>query len=365
MKTQNRRIFSGVAGTMLLFSGAGLALNATNPGAADASDAPQGTTHARNGIEVDASWLDLEDDSGYVRASNVQGTFTFNQAGTTPSDALFNIFGATLTSMCSKPAVELTSDAEGVANYYVNVGGHIEKEFTVDVRSLSEDASEETLMACSCATGAPFGQAAVLGVPLSSVIEMADLEEGVNTVTAYGADGFGQPLPLASCAREERDGSRVSGKRASSADRRPGVEPARLRDDAETAARLLRAQHRRHRVDARGCGTRRSAGGPVLPQQSQHHELCRWMHLLSRRRDHVRRRGGRSGKPDCRSGTLLRRRPYLDDVRNDEAPAADKWVNWQFSTSFDEAGDYRMTVRARTADDLVSPLAATLLFTVS
>ena len=112
MKTQNRRIFSGVAGTMLLFSGAGLALNATNPGAADASDAPQGTTHARNGIEVDASWLDLEDDSGYVRASNVQGTFTFNQAGTTPSDELFNIFGATLTSMCSKPAVELTSDAE-------------------------------------------------------------------------------------------------------------------------------------------------------------------------------------------------------------------------------------------------------------
>lgn len=58
------------------------------------------------------------------------------------------------------------------------------------------DASEETLMACSCATGAPFGQAAVLGVPLSSVIEMADLEEGVNTVTAYGADGFRQPLPL-------------------------------------------------------------------------------------------------------------------------------------------------------------------------
>ena len=51
-------------------------------------------------------------------------------------------------------------------------------------------------MACSCATGSPFGQAAVLGVPLASIVEMADLEEGVNTVTAYGADGFGQPLPL-------------------------------------------------------------------------------------------------------------------------------------------------------------------------
>ena len=36
----------------------------------------------------------------------------------------------------------------------------------------------------------------MVGVPLASVVEMADLEEGVNTVTAYGADGFGQPLPL-------------------------------------------------------------------------------------------------------------------------------------------------------------------------
>ena len=35
-----------------------------------------------------------------------------------------------------------------------------------------------------------------MGVPLSAVVEMADLEDGVNTVTAYGADGFGQPLPL-------------------------------------------------------------------------------------------------------------------------------------------------------------------------
>lgn len=74
-----------------------------------------------------------------------------------------------------------------MANFYVNVGGHIKKNFTVDVSELSEDASEEALMACSCATGSPFGQAAVLGVPLASIVEMADLEEGVNTVTAYGA----------------------------------------------------------------------------------------------------------------------------------------------------------------------------------
>ena len=44
---------------------------------------------------------------------------------------------------------------------------------------------------------------------------------------------------------------------------------------------------------------------------------------------------------------------------------ADKWVNWQFTTSFEEKGDYRMTVRAKTADGMVSPLAATLLFEVA
>ena len=48
-----------------------------------------------------------------------------------------------------------------------------------------------------------------------------------------------------------------------------------------------------------------------------------------------------------------------------DGATADKWVNWQFTTSFEDAGDYRMTVRAKTADGMVSPLAATLLFEVA
>ena len=47
-----------------------------------------------------------------------------------------------------------------MANFYVNVGGNIKKNFTIDVRDLAEDANQETMMACSCATGSPFGQAA-------------------------------------------------------------------------------------------------------------------------------------------------------------------------------------------------------------
>ncbi|MEG1098135.1 MAG: molybdopterin-binding protein, partial [Raoultibacter sp.] len=43
---------------------------------------------------------------------------------------------------------------------------------------------------------------------------------------------------------------------------------------------------------------------------------------------------------------------------------ADKWVNWQFTTTFEEKGEYRMTTRAKTADGIVSPLQATLFFEV-
>ena len=190
MTQRTTRVLSGVAGAALLLTGSGLALSALHPGSADASDASSGTTHAFNENVVEASWANI-DDGSYVKVPNVQGSFAFNQAGTTPNDELFNVFGTALTSMCSKPATEFEAQGSGLASFYVNVGGHIEKSFTVDVSELSEDASEEALMACSCATGSPFGQAAVLGVPLASIVEMADLEEGVNTVTAYGADGFG------------------------------------------------------------------------------------------------------------------------------------------------------------------------------
>lgn len=140
-----------------------------------------------------AELANLLDDS-YTRIANVQGAFEFNQKGTTPNDELFNVFGTAILSMCSKPAQELVDAGEGQANFFVNVSGDIQKTFSVDVSELDDE--QGVLMGCSCMTGSPFGQAYVVGVPLASVVEMADLEEGVNTVTAYGADGFGQPLPL-------------------------------------------------------------------------------------------------------------------------------------------------------------------------
>lgn len=361
MNKRNRGMLAGAAGAMLLLSGSGFALSALSPSAADASGAPEGTIHTSNGNTIDASWLDLGDEAGYVRASDVQGTFVFNQLGTTPNDELFNVFGAALTSMCSKPAVELATDGEGAANYYVNVGGHIEKNLTIDVSELAEDASEETLMACSCATGAPLGQAAVLGVPLSSIVEMADLEEGVNTITAYGADGFGQPLPLRyALEKNAMLVYQVNGQELTTATEGSSLQlwmpetVARYFTRNITDIELTREESvpevqgadpcYRNKINimnyADGCAF---AAGDEITFEGVADDLGSPITAIEFTFD-----GGRTWTT-CET----------------EGATADKWVNWQFTTSFEQTGDYEMTVRAKTADGNVSPLAATLLFTVS
>ena len=130
-----RRVAGGVAGSALLALGAATAAGgaaAAQPQIADAD--PSSTTHVVNDREVLAHWIDVDDAS--VRLANVEGSFSFNQEGTTPNDELFNVFGTALTSMCSKPAVELADAEGGVANFYVNVGGNVKKTFTVTCATL-------------------------------------------------------------------------------------------------------------------------------------------------------------------------------------------------------------------------------------
>ena len=356
-----KKFAGGVAGSALLMFGAataaGSAVAATPPQTAGAD--PSATTHVVNDQEVLARLLD-QGDAPYVRLANVEGAFAFNQEGTTPNDELFNVFGTALTSMCSKPAVELAESEGGVANFYVNVGGNIKKNFTIDVRDLAEDANQETMMACSCATGSPFGQAAVMGVPLSAVVEMADLEDGVNTITAYGADGFGQPLPLRYALEKNAllvyqvNGQELEAATGSSLQlwmpetvaryfTRDIVNIELTQEDAEPDVQQVDPCYR-NKINimnyADGCTF---VAGDEITFEGVADDLGSPIEAIEFSFD------GGATWTSCAT----------------EGATADKWVNWQFSTSFEDAGDYRMTVRAKTADGMVSPLAATLLFQVS
>lgn len=353
------KIASGVVGSALLMFGATAAFGAQVDGSDKKGPDATGATHEVSNGALSSHVFDPEADQ-YTQVANVQGLFAFNQEGVTPNDELFNVFGTALTSMCSKPSDELVSSKDGVANFYVNVGGNVKKSFSINVQDLAEEKGKETLMGCSCATGSPFGQARIMGVPLASVVEMADLEDGVNTVTAYGADGYGQPLPL----RYAIDHNamlvyQVNGEELSSAEgsslqlwmpetvasyfTRNITDIELTRQDSEPEVQRVDPCYR-NKINLLNY-----ADGCVFPVG---HEITF------------------EGVADDLGSPIEAVEFSFDGGRTwtscaTEGATADKWVNWQFSTSFDEAGDYRMTVRAKTADGMVSPLAATLLFEVS
>lgn len=357
--TTKQKVLSGVTGSALLFFGTATAVGAPSSEEPKKDVDPLGVQHTDNGNTIVADWLD-EAETPYVKLANHEGEFVFNQEGITPNDELFNIFGATLTSMCSKPASELM-DEGGIANYYINVGGNVKKNFTIDLSEISEDESEEMLMACSCATGSPFGQASVLGVPLAKVIEMADLEPGVNTITAYGADGYGMPIPL-QYAVEHRAMLvyQINGETIETAADGSSVQLWM----PETVAQYFT----RNIVDIE------LTSEEVEPEVASVDPMYRnKINILNYSEGCVFQTGHEitfEGVADDLGSPICAIEFSFDGGKTwtsceTTGATADKWVNWQFTTSFDEPGDYRMTVRAKTADNVVSPLAATLYFEVA
>ena len=357
MKT-SQKVLSSVAGSMLLVSGAGAALANLQPNVAQADESaePAGTVHEAGDYTIRSAWLDAAE-SDYVRVANVEGSFAFNQLGTTPNDELFNVFGTAVLSMCSKPAPELVDAGEGTANFYVNVSGNMRQSLSLDVSEL--DGEQGVLMGCSCMTGSPLGQAYVVGVPLASVVEMADLEDGVNTITAYGADGFGQPLPLRYALEKNAllvyqvNGQELRSEAGSSLQlwmpetvanyfTRNIVEIQLTREDSEPEVQQVDPCYRNKiniANDADGC---RFAAGDQITFEGVADDLGSPIEAVEFSFD------GGSTWTSCAT----------------DGATADKWVNWSFTTSFEDAGDYRMIARAKTADGAVSPLTASLDFSV-
>lgn len=355
----SQKLASSVMGGLLLASSATAGIMATvhpAPAQADEPLTPTGMTHNAGDYTISAELANLLDDS-YIRVPSVEGTFVFNQEGTTPNDELFNVFGTAILSMCSKPATEVVEAGLGQANYYVNVSGNIAKSFSIDISEL--DDQQGVLMGCSCMTGSPFGQAYVVGVPLSTVVEMADLEEGVNTLTAYGADGYGQPIPLRyALEKEALLVYEVNGQ------------PLRSTEDSavqlwmpETVAHYFT----RNIVDI--ALTREDVEPSV---QSVDPFYRNKIEITNRVTDGALRVGDQisfEGVADDLGSPITAIEFSFDDgdtwtVCATDGATADKWVNWSFTTSFDTPGDYHMIARARTADGVVSPLSASLDFSV-
>ena len=343
----SKKIIAGAASAALVATGAGVAL----------ADYVQNPNTSINPDDITTNQIDERD---FTDVKNIEGTFAFNQEGVTPNDELFNVFGTALTSMCSQPAVEML-DPEGasaVANYYINVGGNVKKSFMVDLKELSSD-EKTVLMGCSCATGSSFGQAAVVGVPLASVVNLTDLDEGVNTVTAYGADGFGQALPLQYAL--DKNALLVY-----------NVNGQELKSTDGSSAQLWMPETVARYFTRDIMNIEFTAEEKVPDIQQMEPRYRNKINILNYSDDCLFFTGHEitfEGVADDCGSPIVAVEFSMDGGNtwtscSTEGATADKWVNWKFTTSFEDAGDYRLTVRAKTADGIVSPIEASLFFKV-
>ena len=84
----------------------------------------------------------------YDKVANVSGDFTFCQDVVTPADEVFNLFGTATTALCAKPGYAF--DAVTHESYYLNIGGNVEKVYTVGLDEIERMDSKIQKMRCTC-----------------------------------------------------------------------------------------------------------------------------------------------------------------------------------------------------------------------
>lgn len=344
MKTSTKTVLTGITGASMAACiplSAAMAAPVSSNAGAPVQDANHEAT-----VEVPGQ--------GFQAVHNVQGTFAFNQDEITPSDDLFNIFGATVESMCAKPTINSTIN-NGVANYYVNVGGDIKKAFTVNITDMEEDSVRDVLV-CSCATGGTLAQAEVVGVPVEKLLNLAELEDGVNTFTAYGADGYGVPMPLDYVLENkamlvyQMNGDKIA----------EGT--TQLWMPKTVAAYFTR--------DVVSLQVTREENVPTVNKAGQDYRgKVNIVNTSDSALFHVGDDITFKGHADDLGSPIAALEVSLDGgetwtVCSTEGASADRWVSWEFTTQIADPGEYEFTVRAITADGTISPIAATTQFTV-
>ena len=158
-----------VVGATLLLGGAG-ALGGLDMAMAQSSLLPVETMQ-RNAVDYD-------------KVANVSGDFTFCQDVVTPADEVFNLFGTATTALCAKPGYAF--DAVTHESYYLNIGGNVEKVYTVGLDEIERMDSKIQKMRCTCGMSPALAMASVKGVKVSDMLSMTDIAPEVCVAMATG-----------------------------------------------------------------------------------------------------------------------------------------------------------------------------------
>ena len=353
MRRKSRRAIAGAAGMAVL---QGMAV--VSPAFAQTSTPAQDGAAVTEAESVAVTKDEAEKE--YKKIANVEGEFAFDQMQLSPSDSVFSLFGTVATAACATPSFALENpQVDGSADYYINIGGTMQKAASVPLSELKKDGKADTLK-CSCGMSSSIVNAEVVGVPLASIVEMNDLSDEINAVTVRGADGYGVTLTL---------------------------------DKAVNGGGMLV-----YKVAGTDLDT--GKGGPVqlwmpgaaasyFTRQVTDIEFFHTDDAIAEKEPNAEQRAKISIQNTFEGtfskGDVIAFEGYADDYDvpvaavefsmdggntwtrcETENTSTSKWVYWHFAINApQEEGDYRLDARCVTADGKVSPLASSVQFTVT
>ena len=293
-----------------------------------------------------------------VKVANVQGDFAFNQSVVTPTDGVFSLYGTIMTGMCGSTEA-MNSEGEVNTDYWINVGGSVERAYSISPEELiaRTDAKKVTIT-CSCGSTRGIANAAVSGISLESVAEMAGITPDVNTVTFTAADGYRTSVPLQAALDAkslivyEVNGEDLIAKDGGSQLWMPNV-----------AASYFTRQV----VDIEFSAEEEMPEIYDAPEEFVHK-----VGIMNFSDDAV----FIAGQPIVFEG-------YADDYKTPIAAvefsldggetwttcevknaSRNRWVYWNFFYTPEESGTYELMARSVTAEGFTSPLSASMMFTV-
>ena len=310
--------------------------------------------------EVETGYaITQNEEKTYDAVENVAGAFRFEQNVMSPSDNVFSLFGTAATAACAAPSFTFENTEEKLVNYYLNVGGKMERSFQLTMAQLMENGKDDILK-CSCAMSPSIVNVQVTGMPLENVAQMANFEEDVNAVVVKGSDGYSVSMSLTKAI--------------------------------EKNAMLV------YKIG--GEGLKPENGGPVqlwMPGAAANYftrqvtdiEFIHADEVAETKEPQAEQRAKISVLNDFAGevfpvGSQITFEGYADDY---DVPVAavefsmdggatwtayetpetttTKWVYWYFTYDAQIPGEYRLDVRCRTADGKVSPLSSSVAFEVN
>ena len=134
-----------------------------------------------------------------VTLNVVEGEFAYTQSAISTNEEIKNNIGASQYLCGARPVGDASEIS--VSDWQISVGGAVSNSYTATFDELVKTKPiQQLLLGCACAGNPSDGKASanaeITGISVLTLIDMAQMEDGVNTVVFTSADGYEVALPL-------------------------------------------------------------------------------------------------------------------------------------------------------------------------